>query len=413
MTRLRCTVARTPRTAAVFLLGLPVALGACGEPTPPTESVALVLVDSLRRDHLSLYGHDLETSPDIDALADEGLVLELCIAPSSNSRPALESILAGRLRTGFGSAESDEPRPLVLPKTLRDAGFATAWFSNADYDLGPIPGAFDHAAGTPADATDALVGQSLAWIAKQERPFLLVLHLTEPRLPFAADPSVRGRFTGGLGSSLTLPVEDPPTGPDVSAVDRAFVSAAYDEEVAQVMEPVARFVAALQSGPWAEPGCLVIVTANHGIELHDRGGVGSGRSLHPEQLWVPCVMWGGEVWPRRLAVPTTTLDLVPTLCEALGVEPPAGSDGVSLWGLVTAHATQAPDLRPIVSFGVHEGQESWSALRWPWKLVRHAADRRATLYDRSKDADERTDVAAEYPEEMAELLAELEARLGG
>ena len=82
----------------VCSLAAPIALlaiAACEPDEPPQPSVVLVVIDALRRDHLSLYGYAKETSPGLSRLAEESAVFERCLATSSWTKPSTLSLLSG------------------------------------------------------------------------------------------------------------------------------------------------------------------------------------------------------------------------------------------------------------------------------------------------------------------------------
>jgi arylsulfatase A-like enzyme len=80
---------------------------------------------------------------------------------------------------------------------------------------------------------------------------------------------------------------------------------------------------------------LVIVTSDHGEELHEHGQIGHARSLHSELLRVPLVLAGPGV-PQgfRCAQPVGLVDLVPTVLELVGIAPAASIEGQSLLPLM-------------------------------------------------------------------------------
>ena len=95
-------------------------------------NIIIYVLDSLRADHLSCYGYDRETTPNIDGLAKEGIVFENAYSQSTWTRPSAASILTGGY-PGFHKTTTRESRlPCeipVIPELLRDRGFKTAAFS--------------------------------------------------------------------------------------------------------------------------------------------------------------------------------------------------------------------------------------------------------------------------------------------
>ena len=80
-----------------LILGLLLAVGGCTAEPPIPQSVILISLDTLRADHLGIYGYDRPTSPNIDALAETGIVFEQALAQASSTLPSHRSLFRSRL----------------------------------------------------------------------------------------------------------------------------------------------------------------------------------------------------------------------------------------------------------------------------------------------------------------------------
>jgi arylsulfatase A-like enzyme len=408
------------------LFACALAIGCAGEPARP-RSVVLVLVDTLRADHVGAYGHGRATTPALDAWAAEGAVFERAWATSAWTLPSVGSLLSGRLPSRhagglrlpeggdppFSALGADVP---MLAEALSGAGFATAGVAN-NPNLHPGFGlsrgfeTWDYVFGNYARHPRAsqIVHWGLRWLDARDaaRPFLLLLHVMDPHLTYDPPPSVRGRFTSGYAGPLRLPLQGfgaanagwtPPR-----EADRGFVAGAYDEEILFVDAQLARLRAGLRERGLADE-TLVVVTSDHGEELFDHGGFEHGHTLFEELLHVPLFFWGPGVRPGRHAVPVSLVDVAPTLLDALGLPPLPQATGHSLWPLLRGGEAPAP--RALVAEGTLYGPARSALQRWPWKLVVSEGEP-PRLFDLSRDPDERRDLAAQEPERVAALSAEL------
>ncbi len=146
---------------------------------------------------------------------------------------------------------------------------------------------------------------------------------------------------------------------------------------------------------------LVAITADHGEEFHEHGGVYHGATLYDEQVRVPLVVQGPGVPARRVEAPVQLIDLAPTLLGLVGVPP--------------ADTMRGRDLRPWMSptppsealpvFAAVNNQKM--ALRWPWKLIDNVTYGTVELYDLAADPAERHNRAGRDPARVTELRAEL------
>jgi len=150
---------------------------------------------------------------------------------------------------------------------------------------------------------------------------------------------------------------------------------------------------------------VVAVTADHGEEFHEHGGVYHGATLHDEQVRVPMVLEGPGVPARRVETPVQLIDLVPTLLGLAGVTAPPTMRGRDLrpWMSPTP-PTEAPTV-----FSAVNNQKM--ALRWPWKLIDNVTYGTVQLYNLEADPAERHNLAGRDTARVTELRAELAAWL--
>jgi arylsulfatase A-like enzyme len=414
-----------------------VALAALAVGCPPAQPAGgpavLIVVDTLRPDHLGVYGYDLPTSPQLDARMASGRVYERAFATSSWTLPSFASIFTGQLparhgagevtqrggKRSFTSLDSEIP---TLAEIFRANGYATgAIVGNAA--LAPVFGldrGFDTYDYVPATTrqirrADATVRRALAWIDRQEgRPFFLMVHLFDPHMSYDAPPPHRGRFSGRHRSKLALPVADATkirTGAlALDEGDRRFIEAAYDEEIAFVDQQLGILLDALERRGALERG-IVSLTSDHGEEFFEHGGFEHGHAMWQEVLRLPLVFWGRGIKAGRESAPVSLVDLAPTFLEATGMTPPEELEGVSLWP--NASRAAAIPVRPLYAEGNLYGPEQKTAIRWPYKVVWNSRTRERRLWNLENDPGEAADAGepgAPLADELVEaLLAHLNA----
>jgi arylsulfatase len=412
------------RLALLFALGL--GLSACGG-TPRERSVVLLVIDTLRADHLSLYGYARATSPALDRFAAQAAVFERAFAPSSWTLPSIGSLLTGRLPSAHGAgirlgapahfARLGDGVP-TLAETLGARGYATAAFVANPYlveafGLARGFGVYENAPVTNKRIRRAprIFASAEKWLREHgDRPFFLLVHVFDPHMDYDPPGDVRGAFTGGIESGLSLPLRDfreMRAGGSLSAGDREFVRAAYDEEILGVDAALGAFLQSLADAGLLD-SALVVLTSDHGEELFEHGGFEHGHSLHQELLHVPLLVWGPGVAASRVTAPVSLVDVLPTIAEATGMPVPPDGAGVSLWPLLRERGGElAP--RALWAESTLYGPPQAAIVRWPHKLV--IGDGSARLFDLERDPAEQRDLASAQPERAAALEAELRARL--
>jgi arylsulfatase A-like enzyme len=381
-----CASVKRSAAAIAAPLVAAIALAACGGEAPGPRSMVVLVVDTLRPDHLGAYGYAANpTSPRLDAWLARARLYERAFATSPWTLPSMGSILTGswpvyhgggrRIRGTFTPLRAELP---TLAERFQNAGFGTgAIVSNAF--LAPSSGSgrgfalYDFETST-VDRTrraDQVVRTGLAWIDRQgDRPFLLLLHFFDPHLGYDAPPHFRGRFTSQIDSRLALPITAVRAlrrqARSLAEPDRRFVGAAYDEEIAAVDEQLGILLDTLEQRGFLQHS-LVVLTADHGEELFEHAGFEHGHALWQELLHVPLAFWGVGVKPGRESVPVSLVDLAPTLLDAARLEPLPGAQGISLWPNLSRGAPLS--LRPLYAEHLLYGRERKTVIRWPDKLV--------------------------------------------
>jgi arylsulfatase A-like enzyme len=403
--------------------------------------VVWIVVDTLRADHLGLYGYARPTSTSLERWGRRGVVFDRSFSTAPWTLPSFASLFTGQLpsrhgagtrvpeggapggrkaaarmrlpgeKTSFAGLDADST---TLAEILAEHGFATAAIVDNPFLL-PVFGVargfehYDHESGDDLHSrrADTMVDLALAWLdARDARPFFLLLHLFDPHMAYDAPPPARLRFARPYTTRLSLPVSDAlglrEHADELDESDRDFVKAAYDEEVLFTDMQIGRFLDALEARGELERA-LVVLTADHGEELFDHDSIGHGHTLYDEQLRVPLVFWAPEARPRRVATPVSGVDVAPTVLDALGLDLPAEMQGVSLWPAIRG-VGEVPD-RVLFAERTGTGSERKAAIHWPFKLVLDTADGTARVFELEEDPGETRDRAAQEPEQRAALVA--------
>lgn len=367
-------------------------------PEPP-GGVVLVVIDTLRADHMSLYGYERSTTPRLDELSVGGSVFERAYSASSWTLPGTASILTGLYPSAHGAGTSEHRRlrdgAITLPQYLSGAGYSTGAVVNVSF-LSPMFGlaagfdSYDLAAATANELrlADESVDDALKWLDGRDasRPFFLFLHLFDVHHQYFAPEPARGAFTKEFADRYgdTLDTLESREAAE-QAKDVEFLKAAYDEEILSVDSQIGRLFETLQERGLRE-STWVALTADHGEAFRgEHYHQGHGRSLYDEVMRVPLILWGpGVPAGARYDTPVSTVDIVPTLLDMAALEVPELSGG----SLVPLLAGGAPPTRPIYARSNYYGIELEAIVEWPYKLVINRTARSPAIYDLSTDPGE-------------------------
>ncbi len=336
--------ARQIRGWLPVLLAMALLLPSCGRSRPQAlPNVVLVVIDTLRRDHLPFHGYPVNTAPFLTRLAAQGVVCDSCYSASSHTSPATASMLTslypfqhgvqkGMIVTLNQQALDASLRlnripaaALTLAEWLRGSGYRT--FAVADNlnicEAEGFTQGFDRFV-TLNNRGAAEVNRRAQQWEKEMRsgaPYFLYLHYMDPHAPY-------------LGHSpWYVPGSD----------DLRDNLARYDSEIRFVDERLRELAAALA---WKE-NTILVVTADHGEEFLEHGQTGHGKTLYNEVLRVPLLFWSRSLnlAPRRLNAAVSTLDIMPTLGAMLKLGERQGLSGIALWPFDRADDASAP--RPL------------------------------------------------------------------
>jgi len=295
----------------VMLLGV-LLLAGCAKVAEPPVSVLLVVVDTLRQDHLGAYGYQTHpATPQLDRFArEDAITLDGMVGVSSWTMPSMATLFTGQLPAQHGVMRMmGEHSKLSEPRTLAARFGAGGWETGAVqsnfllqqrrmlgfnrgfqyWDDGPAEQPDPHRGSSAGDVVD----RGLKWLSERdgERPWFLYLHFFDPHASYEdhaatnfTDPEYRGWVEGGLANDILRQ-----QGPLSSTADRAQLVAFYDEEVAAVDAAFGQLIAALKERPDWE-NTLVVFTSDHGEELGERGYIGHTRTLHFEQTDLPLLV---------------------------------------------------------------------------------------------------------------------------
>jgi arylsulfatase A-like enzyme len=332
------------------------ATAAAVEPPARRPDVLLYVIDTLRADHLGVYGYDRPTSPAVDRFARDGVVFRNARAQSSWTRTSMVSVMTGLLPQVHGVHQRDDAlnrRIETLAERLKAGGYETAGFvtnGNVSPSFGLDQG-FDfyrYLAESRErfefhELSDRINRGVLPWLEARARlaerpPFFLYAHSTDPHAPYTPRSPFRERFAPGV---------DPEAGAidrvlDISASRKpapagveAEFAALYDGEIAFNDEQFGRLLDRLKRLGLYEP-TLIVFLSDHGEEFREHGGFEHGKTLYGEQLRIPLIVKlpGGAAAGRAVARIANQIDVLPTILDAVGLEPPDDVDGRSLLPLL-------------------------------------------------------------------------------
>lgn len=387
----------------LLLLFLMVGLSACGgkkDEKEPDISVLLIIIDTLRADHVGYWGYERDITPFLDSLAASGTAWMQTQAQSSWTLPSVASILTGLAPREHGAGASGgrmfglSPSIPTLQRILHSRGMSTCAILNVIFlseEFG-FNRSFDHFdcrgitenRGTRRanETSDA----ALSWLEGQNGVFLAVVHFYDPHIPYDPPPPYdtlyADSYTGHLRSGelqLDTMTSINRNGEVLSPEGLSAMVDLYDGEIAFTDAELGRLLRYLRTSGLAE-STLVIVTADHGEEFLEHSGLEHGRTLYQEVLHVPLIMSGpGVPAGVRREEPSALVDVLPTILSCLDVEAPPGLPGADL--LAPVRASRDLPASNLLWSNIPQASMRRDSLKMIW----YSDDGSTELYDLSSD----------------------------
>lgn len=414
---------------------------------PGMPNVLMVVIDTLRADHVGAYGYEYSTTPNIDLLADRAVVFETVVSQAPWTAPAMASLftglypsvhgLDGGIVWAEGASSSAGNLPFAVQKTLppghrtlaevfRDAGYMTAGFVSNLYvnSIFGFAQGFDHFDDEYTDynfdqgdvkrRAETTNKRLFEWLREGvEEPFFLLVHYNDPHWPYDPPPPYGRAFIAGYHGSLTptttreVVVTHHEVPPPISDQDLAYIVGLYDGEIQYVDAHLGQLLGAVRGLP-TKRDLVTVLTSDHGEEFLDHGAFNHGYTLYEEQTLVPFIVSApGSFDRRRVSQQVRLIDAAPTLLELAGVDiRNTRFQGRSLVPLMAGSS-----LEPLDAFSEATNIGSQSALRSTdsQKLIHSLIDPKWQLFDLGSDPRELHDLAEQRAERLRELTVRLEA----
>lgn len=389
-------------------------------------NIILVMADDMGWGQTGYYNHPVLKTPNLDAMAANGLRFDRFYAGAPNCSPTRATVMTGRTNDRTGVTNHGvplRPQEITIPQLLTEAGYSTGhfgkwhlnglrgpgvpilkddirspgqfgfstWLSVTNFfDMNPImsrQGTFEEFTG---DSSEIIVDEALKFITKkapEDEPFMAVIWYGTPHSPFVAYDEDKTPF-GDL---------------DKSSANH------YGELVA-----MDRSIGALRKGlrdlNIADNTLFWFCSDNGGLPKIKPETVGGLRgfkgSVYEGGLRVPAIIeWPGRITnPRISNYPSCTMDILPTLLEVTNTTPSTPLPVLDGESLVKLFDTELPRRHKPIGFR-HTDR---SAIVYnEYKLVKPNAKKDTLeLYNLNSDSSEANNLIDELPDVAAKMKAE-------
>jgi len=326
-------------TLAAIIIAIAVTIGwttGCKNKATKDYNIVLIVIDTLRSDHLPMYGYKKNTAPFMTELASQGIVFENAFSASSWTSPATASIFTSLYPYQHGvlmgllairNAQKINPNLTInripekietITEVLKKEGYQTYGVAD-NLNIGKRQGftqGFDKFRTFMYKQAPNVNETALRWKKKlmSNGKYFLYLHYMDPHAPYHPREPLYKKFEDKKENRIS----------------------SYDSEIHYVDGYIKKM---FQEFQW-DKNTVVIITSDHGEGLWDHGLMGHGKTLYREEIQVPLIIYLPDSHKsRRISTNVSTIDILPTVRDLIGLDKDEKKEGVSLVPLIEGKET--------------------------------------------------------------------------
>lgn len=366
------------------------------------------MIDTLRADHLPFYNSKTNVkAPALADIASNGALFKVAYVQGNESKVSHASLFSALYpnRHRVLAKGSLKPHHEIMPEAIKKAGYTTGAHISNGYISQPwgfVQG-WNHYVNNLRDGW-RIDGASMAqhgikWAMKnKEKPFFLYLGTIDPHVTYRAHKGIIEQYdtepyNGPYKKYLSGTTLGKIKGGNLSVGkrDRTRIINLYKNEITFNDQAFASLRKAFEdAGMWKDT--MVVVTADHGDEFWEHGGVGHGHNIHQELVHVPLIVY----YPPAIKAKTVinagvdVLDVYPTIVDIAGKKRPKNLQGKSLLPLTYGAHGGYPQPAIATRYLGHYAMQARQ-----WKLYLRKGD--YAIYDRNSDPNEMKNTKAAHP----------------
>ncbi len=300
-------------------------------------NIILISIDTLRQDHVGVYGYERNTTPVLDKIASEGVVFKNSYSTAPWTLPSHMSMFTG-LPPSAHKVDIDNrilgKDVALFTEVLSEKGYRTGGFFSALY-LKPVYGfsrGFDKYINQIKKHSDEITEKGINWIGLNKNDnFFIFLHYFDVHWPyrppediapkFGVDVSIKKWFKFGKLSYLRN-FSDPNI--KMSKDVRKKMINLYDGEIFRVDRSIGRLIEYLKKEEIYD-NTIIIITSDHGEEFKEHDSFGHFHQLYSELINVPLIIRFPEKFPENQYInsPVSSIDIASTILHLVSVKVPA------------------------------------------------------------------------------------------
>lgn len=319
-------------------------------------NVLIISIDSLRADHMGMYGYSKNTTPFLDSLARKGVVFDNAYSPGIFTFQSDISMLAGMYPSEHGAIDWNKqlsPDVQFFTKTLKEDGYSSAIFASPsmypDFGIDKQVDYFEMAKSVK-NINQSNINVS-NWMLKQQNPYVLYWHVYDVHLPYMVPPNYNSYNTSlydcmikssnnscgyvfqnqnitGVPKNVYIRGRLQVEFHNWTSGDLDYLNAAYDYGISYTDSQLRDFFSKIQKSPEYN-NTLIIITSSHGDDIGEHGFF-FHRDVYDVNVHVPLIIIHPSLLPKRVQEPVSLIDVAPTVMSFVNATEKIDYEGKNL-----------------------------------------------------------------------------------
>ncbi len=396
-------------------------------------NIILISITTLRSDHLGTYGYPRNTTPNIDKFAEKSTLFEDVYSTSSWTLPSQMSIFTSVVPSYHKLYNVSQDSTLsneiyTLPELLKEKDYKNIWVAPLWLEFLNLERGFERGfdefyssySNSSQSYEKSYEKEENYWKNafylidnyNNSEKFFMFLHSYKLHSPYSPQPETIELFDKNLTKESNY-LAGKFGFLDMNKENMEYFKTLYDAELYEMDKKFGMFIDKLQEKGILD-NTIIILTGDHGQEFYEHKRIGHGITLYDEVIKVPLIIYVPKGQKRRVKIRVSSLDILPTTLDLIGLESPKYIQGTSLKEMMLGGENHIENKNKVIISELYG--EKIALIEDNWKYIADIErvsskcfiiDDKSELFDLENDSEEKNNLFFEREEVVKRLKSKL------